>query len=170
MVAEEEGLVNDLLVSPNAGLADAIDKAQRATLLAATFSLFVILALRWWRASPPMRRILLPTLAGGATMLSFAGMLTADLIAGGRSETILLITLCVFATVPLAFLAGLLRSRLARVAVGGLLVRLRDTTSPTALRDALASTLGDPSLTLLYWLPEYNAWADADGPAEPSCR
>ena len=163
MFADEEGLVNDLLVSPNAGVADVIDKAQRATLLAATFSLFVILALRWWRASPPMRRVLLPTLAGGATMLSFAGMLTADLIAGGRSETILLITLCVFATVPLAFLAGLLRSRLARVAVGGLLVELRDTTSPTALRDALASTLGDPSLTLLYWLPEYNAWADADG-------
>ena len=138
MFADEEGLVNDLLVSPNAGVADVIDKAQRATLLAATFSLFVILALRWWRASPPMRRVLLPTLAGGATMLSFAGMLTADLIAGGRSETILLITLCVFATVPLAFLAGLLRSRLARVAVGGLLVELRDTTSPTALRDALA--------------------------------
>ncbi len=163
MFAEEEGLVNDLLVSPNAGVADVIDKAQRATLLAATFSLFVILVLRWLRASPPMRRVLLPTLAGGATMLSFAGMLAADLIAGGRSETILLITLCVFATVPLAFLAGLLRSRLARVAVGGLLVELRDTTSPTALRDALATTLGDPSLTLLYWLPEYNAWADAEG-------
>ena len=163
MFAEQDGLVNDLLVSANAGVADVFDTAQRATLLAATFSLFVILVVRWARASPPMRRVLLPTLAGGATMLSFAGMLAADLIAGGRSQTVLLITLCVFATVPLAFLAGLLRSRLARVAVGGLLVELRDTTSPTVLRDALASTLGDPSLTLLYWLPEYHAWADAEG-------
>jgi len=163
LFAEQEGLVNDLLVSPNPGLAELFDTAQRATLLAATFSLFVILAWRWQQATPPMRRVLLPTLAGGATMLSFAGMLAADLIAGERSQTVLLVTLCVFATVPFAFLAGLLRSRLARVAVGGLLVELRDTTSPTALRDALASTLGDPSLVLLYWLPEYNAWADADG-------
>jgi len=90
-------------------------------------------------------------------------MLAADLIAGERSQTVLLVTLCVFATVPFAFLAGLLRSRLARVAVGGLVVKLRDTPSPGALRDALATTLGDPSLALLYWLPDYGSWADADG-------
>jgi signal transduction histidine kinase len=163
LFVEQEGLVNDLLVWPDAGIADAVDTAQRSILLAATLSLFVTLVWRWLQATAPLRRVLLPTLAGGATMLSFAGMLAADLMSGTRSHTLLLITLCVNATVPLAFLAGLLRSRLARVAVGGLLVELRDTVSPSALRDALAASLGDPSLTLLYWLPEYGSWADADG-------
>ena len=59
--------------------------------------------------------------------------------------------------VPLIFLVGLLRARLARSAVGDLLVDLREPAAPGALRDALARALRDPSLELAYWVPEYES-------------
>ena len=47
----------------------------------------------------------------------FAALLVNDLIAGTRSQALLWLAACSLVTVPAAFLAGLLRSRLAR---GGL--------------------------------------------------
>ena len=45
---------------------------------------------------------------------------------------------------PVAFLVGLLQSRLARSGVGDLLVELREDSAPADLRDAVARALGDP--------------------------
>jgi signal transduction histidine kinase len=159
----QRGFSNAFLIWPNAQIADAIENGQRAFFLPATVSLFAVLAWRWLKASPPLRRLLVPVLAGAATMLSFAVLLTTDLISGARSQVVLLVTFIVLATVPLAFLAGFLRSRLARVAVGELLLELPDNPSPGELRDALAKSLRDPSLTLAYWLPQFESWADLDG-------
>ncbi|HEX5622648.1 MAG TPA: histidine kinase [Solirubrobacteraceae bacterium] len=64
---------------------------------------------------------------------------------------------------PIAFVVGLLQARLARAAVGDLLVELRDDVPEAELRDALARALRDPTLELAYWLPEYETWADVDG-------
>jgi signal transduction histidine kinase len=61
------------------------------------------------------------------------------------------------------FLAGLLHARLARSAVGDLILELRPNPSPKGLRDALAHALRDPSLTLVYWLPEFGTYAGLDG-------
>jgi signal transduction histidine kinase len=157
------GFDNTFLVWPNAEVAEAIDKAQHVLFVLATVSLFLVLAWRWLKASPPLRRVLVPVLAGGATMLSFAALLTIDLISGARSGLVLLLTYVVLATVPFAFLAGFLRSRLARAAVGELLLGLRQSPSPGELRAALAKSLRDPSLTLAYWLPQFDSWADLDG-------
>ena len=58
------------------------------------------------------------------------------------------------ASVPFAFLAGLLRSRLSRAsAVSDLVARLGEAGRRQSLREALAEALGDPSLSLAYWLP-----------------
>ena len=64
--------------------------------------------------------------------------------------------------VPLALLAGLLRARLARLTVAGLVVDLEDT-PPEGIRDALARALDDESLEVAFWLPERNEFVDADG-------
>jgi signal transduction histidine kinase len=64
---------------------------------------------------------------------------------------------------PLAFLVALLDARLARSALAGLLVELRSEPEPTDLRDALAQALRDPSVTLAYWLPDFQAYVDLDG-------
>jgi signal transduction histidine kinase len=74
----------------------------------------------------------------------------------------------------LSFLAGLMRTRLARTAVAGLMTELAQTPAPGSLQDALARALGDPSLELAYWVHD-GTYVDADGyevalPAEGSTR
>lgn len=160
---EESGFDNEFLVWPNAHVADAVDKSQRALLVFATVVLVLVLVQRWLKASPPLRRVLVPVLAGAVYMLALAALLIADLISGSRSPAVQLLESITLAIVPLAFLAGFLRSRLARVAVGELLIGLRDTPSPAKLRRALAKSLGDPSLALLYWLPDHVTWVSAEG-------
>ena len=56
-----------------------------------------------------------------------------------------------------------------RSSVGDLFVELRSHPAPGDLRDALARSLRDPSLTLAYWLPEFESWADLNGVAS-NCR
>jgi signal transduction histidine kinase len=72
-------------------------------------------------------------------------------------------TLFVVGLSPLAFLLGLLDARLARSAVGDLIVELRKDPAPPDLRDALANTLRDPSLMLAYWLPDFHTYVDVNG-------
>jgi signal transduction histidine kinase len=66
---------------------------------------------------------------------------------------------------PLLLLVGHLRARLARSAVGDLFVELRRDPQPAELEQAVARALGDPSLTLAYWLPEFGTYADPEGRA-----
>jgi signal transduction histidine kinase len=73
------------------------------------------------------------------------------------------VTLFVVGLSPLAFLLGLLDARLARSAVGDLMVALQSEPAPPELRDALAHTLRDPSLTLAYWLPDFKTYVNVDG-------
>jgi signal transduction histidine kinase len=68
-----------------------------------------------------------------------------------------------FAAIPVAFVVGLLRTRLRRGAVAGLVVELGSLPSPARLRDAIARCLGDPSLELAFWLPGDGRYVDPDG-------
>jgi signal transduction histidine kinase len=58
---------------------------------------------------------------------------------------------------------GLVRERRARGAVARLVVELGRAPRPGALRDALADTLGDPSLELAYKRPDTDDFVDAAG-------
>ena len=71
-------------------------------------------------------------------------------------------------TVPLAFLVGLLRSRLARGGLADLFSELR-TMPPAELQAALARVLHDPAFAIAY--PDgAGGFADADGPARRAAR
>ena len=72
-------------------------------------------------------------------------------------------TFAALSLAPIAFLVAFLDSRLARSSVGELFVDLEADPAPTDLRDALARALGDPSLTLAYWLPDYGCYSDSEG-------
>ena len=70
------------------------------------------------------------------------------------------------ASIPFGFLVGLLNSRLSRAAaVSDLVARLGEPDRRHGLRDALAEALGDPSLSLAYWVPEQGRYVDAAGHA-----
>ncbi len=69
-----------------------------------------------------------------------------------------------FAVIPFAFLVGLLRSRITRAeAVGDLVAGLAASPEGGSLRDALADAISDPSLELVYWVPEAASYVNADG-------
>jgi signal transduction histidine kinase len=157
---EQDG--NLLAAFPNADIADAVDKGQRTLAGLACVAVAIVVAARWTAASRPRRRALLPSVAGSIALLLFAALLTNDLVTGSRSQTVLWLAICSLVSVPAAFLVGLLRSRLAR---GGLADLFRDlkSTRDIGLQEALAKTLGDPSLVVAYRLPESLGYADADG-------
>ena len=75
-----------------------------------------------------------------------------DLVEGPRSQVLIMVAYCSMLIVPAAFLAGLLRSRLAR---GGLAQLFRDLSGMrgAALETALGRALGDPTLVLAYGVP-----------------
>ena len=68
---------------------------------------------------------------------------------------------------PFAFLFGILRSRLARGSVAGLMVSLEH---GRPLRDAIADALGDPSLGLAFWLEERAAAGSTATAGRSTCR
>jgi signal transduction histidine kinase len=126
---------------------------------------------RWVTASGASRRTLTPVTLAGVTIavvhaIDFgSGVLLIPVTPGSPiywADTISR------ALVPFGFLLGLLRMRMARAAVADLVVELGDAAPPERLGAALASALGDPSLTLLTWSPAFRAYLDSGGtPVDP---
>jgi signal transduction histidine kinase len=81
----------------------------------------------------------------------------------GAAPVIKLVAWALIGLAPVLFLFGFLRASLARSAVGDLFVELRTDPAPADLRDALSRALRDPSLGLVYWLPEFGSYADIEG-------
>ena len=153
---------NALVVWPNAEVAGNIDSAQRALVMVASVVLAVTLTRRWILASPPLRRALVPILVGSVGILLSSVLVAFDKFQI-EFETARWLVLVAFVAVPLVVLGGILRARLARLTVADLFVELQEEPSPDELRDALAHALGDPSLALAYWLPEFQSWSDFQG-------
>src|SRR4051812_27151568 len=154
-----------LAIFPDADTAHTIDMVQRGLGFGASLATFAVLARRWWAATPPLRRAMLPGLAGGVSLLLFAALLASDIVTGVSTHPLLGLTwigVLGLALTPAAFLAGLLRTRLARGGFADLVVELRGLRGG-ALQAALARTLRDPTLVLAGWLPEYEAYVDAAG-------
>jgi PAS domain S-box-containing protein len=153
---------NAFLVTPNEGLRQALVNVDNAVGLAVAVSVIVILARRWHGATAPARRALAPVLWTGTLSASLGVFFFATSITGGEAQLIArLATFASLILVPLAFLAGLLRVRLARTAVSRLVLELGGSTAPGRLREAIARALGDPSLTVAYWLPGEGEYVDA---------
>jgi len=153
---------NVLLAFPSEDLYGAVDGTQRTLEILLSLSACAVIAARWLSASPPRRRALLPSVAGAACLLMFVWLLATDLVEGPRSQAMIVLAYSSMLVVPAAFLAGLLRSRLAR---GGLAQLFRElgTMRGGALQSGLRRTLGDPTLVLAYPLPGAPGYADAEG-------
>ena len=116
------------------------------------------------RFGRPRRRsiaIVIDSFALALVMIALLFILGAFDLPGFRE--VQRVTLFVVGLSPLVFLLGLLDARLARSAVGDLMLELRSDPAPPDLRDALAHALRDPSLTLAYWLPDFQTYVDVNG-------
>jgi signal transduction histidine kinase len=125
--------------------------------------------LRWRHASAAERRALAPlwvasTVLGIGYLISAFGSPAAD---DGFSYFMWEIRSVLQISVPLIFLWGLLSSRLARGAVGDLVVELEGPLAPGGLRSSIARALGDPTLDISYAIEGEDRWVDADGRSVP---
>src|SRR3954469_4562648 len=140
---------NLLLVRPHRQIPGAADAVYRAVDLPLSVFVAGVVAARWLKASPPGRRALLPSVAGSVWLLFFMIVLSAGLVGVRLPQAVFWVLAFSVVVVPVAFLTGLLRSRLAR---GSLVELLRGMQAmpPADLRAALATALGDPALVIAY--------------------
>jgi signal transduction histidine kinase len=154
---------NLLAVTDNQDVEVAIENVQRALGSAVSVATAIIVVRRWRRASAPLRRAAEPVLwAGAASFVALAVSAVNDIVDQPLGDVEWLWWV-VLATVPFAYLAGLLRVQMARGAVAQLVLDLGQAPEPGRVRDALAQALGDPQLRLAYWVPERNGFVDAEG-------
>jgi signal transduction histidine kinase len=159
---------NVILVDSNPDLVTALGLVINLMALVLIVSVLWTLIKRWRQASSPERRYYAPMYAAGvALMIALIAGLGLQSTAGSDSpaaEVVFLLALTPLAAVPYLFLASFVRARMLQGgAVGELIARLGEAPQPGDLRDALARALGDPSLELVYWLPEDERFVDAEG-------
>nr|WP_296075459.1 histidine kinase [uncultured Actinoplanes sp.] len=157
---------NLLAVTHAPAVADVLHVVALLALAALLVAGVLVLVLRRRTGTPLRRSAILLVDAFALGLVSLAALLVMGVFAGPGFVVVQRLTLVVLGLAPAAFLVGLLDARLARTAVGDLVLDL--SASPGDLRPALARALRDPSVSLLYWLPQYRRWVDQQGePADP---
>ena len=130
-------------------------------------SVLFVMVRRWRRATAAQRRFLVPVYSAGVAVLLLLIVLVSAQAGGVESKALDVLWVAAmvpFALVPYLFLYTLVRTRMIQSgAVGELMARLGETPARGELRDALARALGDPTVELVYWLPEDQRFVDARG-------
>jgi PAS domain S-box-containing protein len=128
------------------------------------FSTFWILLRRWRGGLSPLPRVLGPVfITSGVAIGIFLLAAFVGAVSTSVSNALFWVLLFAVAAVPLAFLWGLLRTRLARSSVANLVLELGQARDGLSTREALRNALGDPSLQLAYWLPDRRRWVGPTG-------
>ena len=142
------------------------NEVQLAANIALGVVVLALLVAHWRSASRLGRRALEPALWSSAPIfvvvlaLNAVGLVTSP---DWLNAALPALTPLALMTLPLAFLAGMVRSRLSRLAVGPLVVELREAPTSDRLRDVVARALADPSLAIAYRVPGAERWVDASG-------
>jgi PAS domain S-box-containing protein len=165
---------NVLLVSHHPDLAAALGNASAIIGIFLLAAVVAIVIQRWRSASQAARRVLAPVLAtSGFGLATIAVGLLVELAAGDTAGSVaFIVSSLAFASVPLGFLVGILRTNLSRsAALSELIDELSRSHEPGRVRRALRHAVGDPSLELAYWLGDLRVYVDADGhPLDPAQR
>jgi signal transduction histidine kinase len=150
-------------IYPDASLSHAFYEIYDKSAWALVPLFFVALWLRWRRSTAAARRELAPLwvvamLLAGAFALSPFGSDSPT----GFGNLMWELRAVLQIAVPWVFVYGLLSTRLAQSAIGGLVVDLEAPVAPGQLRVLLARTLGDPSVEVAYPMGD-DRWVDAEG-------
>jgi signal transduction histidine kinase len=158
---------NLILVTSNETLVTTISAILNVAALAIVGAVLVVLVRRWRRATRGQRRLLVPVYSAGATVVVLLIVVVALQIGGLDRDALDVawaVSMLPFALVPYLFLLTLIRARMIQSgAVGELMARVGAAPKRGELRDELARALGDPTLDLVYWLPEDGRFVNATG-------
>jgi signal transduction histidine kinase len=170
---------NLLMVADLPAVAAALDTARTVAGCAVAVAVTVLLVRR---LSAGARRDIAPVLWAGAAwalayipqevVIRWGGSLTVSSQGGftdlGTAVWFLLPQATVVALAGALLYAGLLHERVARSRVADLVLELDEAVPSVRLRDALARSLGDPTLAVAYPREANGGWVDADGrPTDP---
>jgi signal transduction histidine kinase len=141
-----------------------IERVQLYSTSAICLAALAILVGRWTAAGGPRR--LWPSVLTVVFAAGLVGLATLYVFAAAEWPAFVEVqrtALGIIGFTPVLFLIGVLDARLARSGVGDLVVQLRGNPDAAQLEAALARALRDPTLKLVYWLPEFGSYADAEG-------
>jgi len=160
-------------IDPNLGSASDRFNAVGLSLLATFFYYFGCWVIglgrvirRWVRAAPARRRAMSPVIWSLVPIVvAWLGPFATNGPIWGVWPRLVMATATplLLVSLPVGFLVALLRSEHEMSSVGDLVVKLSDGMLPEQLQPALAKTLHDPSLEVLYWLPTLGRYADLNG-------
>jgi signal transduction histidine kinase len=158
---------NVFLVHANESLVTTLTAILNVVGVAVVCAVLVILVRRWRKATAAQRRFLVPVYSAGAAVIVLL-VVTVALQAGGLDRAALDVvwvsSIVPFGLVPYMFLFTLVRARMIQTgAVGELIARMGEAPRRGELRNELARALGDPTLELVYWLPDDERFVDARG-------
>ena len=126
--------------------------AFHAIAVALALAVVAILVRRWRAAGVAGRRVLGPVyLAGLVTLVLVAVLFAMQDVSQTVAAAAGVLALASFCSVPFVFLAGLLRTRLARAGAGRLLQEVPDTPTLAEAQAGLRRALGDPTARLAFW-------------------
>ena len=156
---------NLLLVHDSHLASDAIGYVQRGAGIVLIVAALYLLAYRVWTATPALRRTLLPIFVTATVSIVLLGaQLVVVPISETAARTLNWFVLASFASVPIGFLVGLLRTSLARGAGFDTLFReIPERASPEEVQAGLRRALRDPTLEVAYWYPEESHYVDVHG-------
>ncbi len=155
---------NVILVKHDTATANAINAVTDGVAVVLVVWILYLLFRHWRDASAVVRRAIRPVRWTGGPALTLLGISFAvGLASKDAGNAIAGIALLIFATVPYAFLIGLLRTRLAPGAVTRMLVGIPESASLAETELALRRALGDPSLRVGAWLAERKRYVDPEG-------
>jgi PAS domain S-box-containing protein len=139
---------NAFLVAEHHGVANALQVFWNSVGVVYFVVVGIVLIRRWRAATAPARRVLTPVYVGG---IAAAALLSVGFFAqvSGGGTAVSTVGIIAFMSVPYLFLAGLLRTRLARTAAAQLLQETAETPTLEETQASLRRMLSDPGLRLL---------------------
>ncbi|MEU6712263.1 histidine kinase [Nonomuraea sp. NPDC046802] len=144
-------------------MSETISAVGTLALVLVGLAVIILQAVRLRGSSAVQRRSLMPVLAAAVVATALFVVWKPVMVAGGSAPALALGVQIALTAIPLAFLWSLLRRRIDRGGVAGLVVRLTSEPHPATLQAALAETLHDPGLRVGYWVPEAEGYLDGGG-------
>lgn len=149
---------------------ESADAVFRFGIAAIAIVVLILVVSRLRSESALGRRVAGPILIGGIAIAVGIAIETGVIASAGSFQERAaawdlgqLLTVGTASLVPIGFVVGLARERLARGSVADLVVELGEAPSPPALRDVLARSLRDPSLAIAYAVPGTDRFVDVAG-------